>query len=219
MVVVVVVVPLSCEVSTAGSRTDATDAVPKATRVVADATFALAVFAELLEPVEPLELFELFELFDEEFDELPVEVPASTSVRLSLASVRLALASSSVSCAEEESSVAISCPFRTCWPTLTSMLFRIPAVAKLSVSSTPGSTSPLPETVVWTTPSAALTSSVDVRAALVEGAPSWVTPKMMTPAATAASRIAYHGRTDRRLRFRFIAANLRSNPQKTRGKS
>jgi hypothetical protein len=95
---------------------------------------------------------------------------------------------------------------------LTLTLLSVPDVAKLSVSSTPGSTSPLPETVVWTTPFSALTSSVDVRAALVVGVPSWVTPKMITPAATAASRIAYHGRTDRRLRFRFIAVNLRINP-------
>jgi hypothetical protein len=114
--------------------------------------------------------------------------------------------------------VAIGRPFLTCWPTLTATLFRVPEVAKFSVSSTPGSTSPLPETVVWTTPLAALTSSVDVRAALVVGVPSCVTPKMMTPAATAASRIAYHGRTDRRLRFRFMVTNLRSDPQKIRGK-
>jgi hypothetical protein len=166
---------------------------------------------------EPVELPEE-PAFEEPVEELPVDVPSSTSLRLSSASVRLAFASSSVRFAEDGSSVAISCPFLTCWPTLTSTLCSVPEVPKLRVSFTPGSTSPLPETLDWTTPLAAVTSSVDVRAALVDGVPSWVTPKMITPAATAVSRIAYHGRTDRRLRFRFMAANLWSDPQKTRGK-
>jgi hypothetical protein len=43
-------------------------------------------------------------------------------------------------------------------------------------------------------------------------------PKMITPAATAASRTAYHGRTDR-LGFKFMAANLRAVPEKSRGKA
>ena len=91
--------------STAGSRTEATDAVTDAALVLTDAALAVA-------PVE--ELFELPELFEEPPEALPVEVPSSTSVRLSSAAVRLAFASSSVSCAEDGSSVAISCPFLTC---------------------------------------------------------------------------------------------------------
>jgi hypothetical protein len=177
--------------------------------VVALSEAALAV---LFDPLEALELFE------EPLDELPVDVPSRTSARLSSAAVRLALADSSVSSAADGSSAAINCPFLTRSPTLTSTLFSVPEVAKLSVSSTPGSTSPVPETVVCTTPLAAVTSSVDVRAELVGGVPSWVIPKTITPAATAASRIAYHGRTDRRSRFRFMAANLWTDPQKTRGK-
>jgi hypothetical protein len=207
VVVSVVVVPLSSDLRTAGLRTEATEAVTDAALAVAPLELARAALA--VEPVAPLEeLFELLLLVEL----LPVDVPSSTSVRLSSASVRLACASSSVSSDEDGSSVATSCPFLTWPPTFTSTLLRVPEVPKLSVSSTPGSTSPLPETVVWTTPFSALTSSVDVRAALVVGVPSWVTPKMITPAATAASRTTYHGRTDRRLRFRFIPANLWINP-------
>ena len=172
--------------------------VPRADAALAPVARAEAALAALFDPLAPLELFE------EPLDEPPVDVPSSTSVRLSSAAVRLACADSSVSSAADGSSVAISCPFLTRCPTLTSTLFSVPEVSKLSVSSTPGSTSPLPETVVWTTPLAAVTSSVEVRAELVVGVPSWVMPKMITPAATAASRIAYHGRTDRRSRFRFM---------------
>jgi hypothetical protein len=60
------------------------------------------------------------------------------------------------------------------------------------------------------TPFAAVTVSFDVRAELV-GVPSSVMPMAMTAAATAASRIMYHGRTDRRLRFRFMPRNLRTD--------
>jgi hypothetical protein len=69
---------------------------------------------------------------------------------------------------------------------------------------------PLPDTVVWTTPFAAATVSFEVRAELV-GVPSSVMPMTMTAAATTASRMTYHGRTDRRLRFRFIPTNLRTD--------
>jgi hypothetical protein len=115
-----------------------------------------------------------------------------------------------VSSAVEGSSDAISCPFLTRWPTVTFTLCSVPPVAKLTAWSTPGSTLPLPETVVWTTPFAAVTVSFEVRAELV-GVPSSVMPMAMTTAATPASPMTYHGRTDRRLPFRFMATNLRTD--------
>jgi hypothetical protein len=146
-----------------------------------------------------------------ELEDVSVEasnVDSSSEVSVSCADFRVVSSSSSVRLAEEGSSVAISCPFLTCSPTLTSMLFRVPLVWKLTSSSTPGSTFPLPETVLWTTPSAAVTSSVDVRAELVV-VPIWVMEKTITAIATAASRAMYHGLTDRRLRVRFMEPNLR----------
>ena len=74
----------------------------------------------------------------------------------------------------------------------------------MSVSSMPGSTVPLPATVAWTTPSVALTSSVEVRAELVAGAPSCVIAKMMMAAAAAASSATYHRGTTRLLRCWFM---------------
>lgn len=164
-------------------------------------------------PLEPLPLDPL------PVDPLPVEVPSSTAVRLSLASVRLSSASFSVRRADEGSRVAISWPFLTCWPTLTSTLCSVPEVPKFSVSSTPGSTSPLPETVLWTTPLSAVTSCLDVRDVLAVDVPSWVMPKMTTAAATPASSMMYQGGTDRRLRFECMAANLRADSQRTSGKA
>lgn len=159
------------------------------------AAAAEAVGTEELEESELLEEDELDELFEEPL----VESPSSTSVRLSCASVRLASASSSVSSADDGSRVAISCPFLTWSPTLTLTVWSVPDVAKLSVSSTPGCTSPLPETVVWMTPFSAVTFSFEMRAEVAVDVPSWVTPKMITAAATAASRMTYQGRADRRL--------------------
>jgi hypothetical protein len=215
----VVVVDVSV-VSSSGLRTDATDAVTAASfglatdatdavtaasfglatdatdAVVADAAEALSDAAEALLEEEPP---------DEPEDEPPEvelleEVPSSSAVSWSSAAVRLVCASSSVSSAAEGFSDAISCPFLTCCPTVTSTLCSVPLVAKLTAWSTPGSTLPLPETVVWTTPLAAVTVSFEVRAELV-GVPSSVMPMAITASATPASRMMYHGRTDRRLRF------------------
>jgi hypothetical protein len=200
----VVVVDVSV-VSSSGLRTDATDAVTAASfglatdatdAVVADAAEALSDAAEALLEEEPP---------DEPEDEPPEvelleEVPSSSAVSWSSAAVRLVCASSSVSSAAEGFSDAISCPLLTCCPTVTSTLCSVPLVAKLTAWSTPGSTLPLPETVVWTTPLAAVTVSFEVRAELV-GVPSSVMPMAITASATPASRMMYHGRTDRRLRF------------------
>jgi hypothetical protein len=147
------------------------------------------------------ELDEPEELEDPE--PLDVESPSSAEVRLSCAEVRLSSASWSVSSAELGSSVAISWPFLTCSPTVTSTVLSVPLVAKFTASSTPGSTLPLPETVVCTTPSSAVTTSFEVRAELA-GAPTSLTPRAMIAIATIPSRYRYHGRDDRRPRRRVI---------------
>jgi isopropylmalate/homocitrate/citramalate synthase len=62
----------------------------------------------------------------------------------------------------------------------------VPLVLKLTVSSVPAATFPLPDTVDCTTPWSAVTTSREVRAELV-GAPISVTASTITPTATAAS--------------------------------
>jgi hypothetical protein len=117
---------------------------------------------------------------------LDVDCPFSVAVRLSSAAVSVACACCRVSRAEEESSVAISCPFTRC-PTLRSTLFSVPLVAKFTSSSVLGSTLPVPDTVVCTTPSAAVTSSVEVRAELA-GVPSSPIPSATTTIAITPNR-------------------------------
>lgn len=119
------------------------------------------------------------------------DVPSSAEVRLSLAAVRLSSAWSRARSAEVGTSVASSCPLLTCWPTLTSTDWRVPLVAKLTAWSVAGSTLPVPETVVWTTPSSAWTVSLEVRAELV-GGPICVIAMTTITAATAASRYRGH---------------------------
>jgi hypothetical protein len=122
---------------------------------------------------------------------------------LSSADVRLSSASWRVSCAELGSSVAIRWPFFTCSPTVTLTVWSVPLVAKFTASSTPGSTLPLPDTVDCTTPSSAVTTSLEVLAELV-GAPTSLTPSAMITIATTPNRYRYHGRADRRPRRRVI---------------
>lgn len=57
---------------------------------------------------------------------------------------------------------------------------------KLTLTSVPAAMLPLPDTVDWTTPCAAVTISREVRAELV-GGPIWVTASAPIPTATAAS--------------------------------
>jgi len=87
----------------------------------------------------------------------PVEddCPALAACRLYWAACRFASASLSVSFAADGSSVAISWPFLTYWPTLTLTLCNVPLVAKFTSCWTPSSTLPLPDTVSWTTPACA----------------------------------------------------------------
>jgi hypothetical protein len=117
-------------------------------------------------------------------EEADVVVWFSALVRLSSAEVRLDSACSTVSSAAVESRVASSCPLTTWSPSLTYSFCSVPLVWKLASTSVPGSTFPVPVTVDWTTPEAAVTVSVDVRAVLV-GAPS-----SSTAAATAAANTA-----------------------------
>jgi hypothetical protein len=58
----------------------------------------------------------------------------------------------------------------------------VPLVGKLRVTLVDGSTLPLPDTVVWMTPSVAWTVSVEVRAVLA-GGPISVTASAITPIA------------------------------------
>jgi hypothetical protein len=61
----------------------------------------------------------------------------------------------------------------------------VPLVAKLSVTLVAGSTLPLPDTLLWTTPRAAVTVSVEVRAELF-GVPMSAIPNAIMAAAIAA---------------------------------
>jgi hypothetical protein len=69
----------------------------------------------------------------------------------------------------------------------------VPLVWKLTDTSVPACTLPVPETVDWTTPSCAVTSSREVRAELV-GGPICVMAKATTAAVSTASRYRGHGR-------------------------
>jgi hypothetical protein len=69
------------------------------------------------------------------------------------------------------------------------MLWSVPLVWKFAWTSVPASTLPVPVTVDCTTPLAAVTISVDVRAELVGG------PNSMTAATTAAANTANSTRT------------------------
>jgi hypothetical protein len=124
--------------------------------------------------------------------ETEVEVPFSTAVSWSSAAVSWASAWSTVSCAEVGSSVASSWPWLTCWPTVTFTCWSVPLVLKLTVTSVPASTLPLPETVDCTTPSSAATTSREVRLVL-PGGPISVTARTMTATATSPSTYRYHG--------------------------
>jgi hypothetical protein len=117
-------------------------------------------------------------------DDPDVAVWFSALVRLSWAEVRLDSACSTVSSAAVGSSVAMSWPLATWSPSLTERSCSVPLVWKLASTSVPGSTFPVPVTVDCTTPLAALTTSVDVRAVLVGG------PSSSTAATTAAASSA-----------------------------
>jgi hypothetical protein len=104
---------------------------------------------------------------DEEEDD--DEVGFSAVARLSFAAASWALAWSSASCAAVGSSVASSWPRFACWPTWTYTFCSVPLVLKFTLTSVPACTLPLPETVVCTTPSAAVTVCVDVLAELLGG--------------------------------------------------
>jgi len=111
----------------------------------------------------------------------------------SSAAARSSSAASSVSFAAVRLRVASTWPFRTCCPTFTYTCASVPLVWKLTSTSVPASTLPLPDTVDWTTPSCALTTSVEVRAELV-GGPTSETASTTTRTATPASTYICHGR-------------------------
>jgi hypothetical protein len=69
------------------------------------------------------------------------------------------------------------------------MFCSVPLVWKLASTSVPASTLPVPVTVDWTTPEAAVTVSVDVRVDRVGG------PSSMTAATTTAANSAMSPRT------------------------
>jgi hypothetical protein len=93
----------------------------------------------------------------------------SAELSWSSAAVRFCSAWSTASWAELESSVASSCPLFTCWPTCTYTCERVPLVWKFTFRSVPASTFPVPDTVDCTTPFAAVTICVEVRAELAGG--------------------------------------------------
>ena len=74
----------------------------------------------------------------------------------------------------------------TCCPTLTYTSWSVPLVLKLTVTSVPAAMLPLPVTVDWITPCAAVTISLDVRAELV-GGPISDTARAATAIATTPS--------------------------------
>jgi hypothetical protein len=81
---------------------------------------------------------------------------------------------------------------------LTSTFASVPLVWKFTLRSLPAWTFPVPDTVDWTTPFAAVTICVDVRAELV-GGPIWAMAKTTMASAAAASTYRYQGRLWRSL--------------------
>jgi hypothetical protein len=74
----------------------------------------------------------------------------------------------------------------------------VPLVWKFTSRSLPASTLPVPDTVDWTTPFAAVTICVEVRAEL-DGGPIWPMAKTTIVSAAAASTYRYQGRLRRSL--------------------
>jgi hypothetical protein len=106
-------------------------------------------------------------------------------MQVSWSSAAVSCDSAWLSCrfADVGSRSARSWPALTCCPALTYTSWRVPLVLKLTVTSVPAAMLPVPVTVDWTTPGAAFTISVDVRAELV-GGPISATASAATAIAT-----------------------------------
>lgn len=103
----------------------------------------------------------------------------------------------------------------TCWPTFTYTSWSVPLVLKLTVSSVPAAMLPVPVTLDWTTPCAAVTISFDVRAELV-GAPISDTARAATTIATTPSAYRSQGLEARSRRlFMGVAIRCREEGRQT----